>query len=185
MIASVLGPTDIVKMSETVGKPIDFIKDRCNEIGTTLSRYADRLLVVFNYNGTLRLVGDAYRRSGGILEMLYAESDPYFGTRSCYKYLSHADITTKKENWYGILYDLVSRPEIVVCSGLSSGVLTEFGLIKWNIQEGKGNLRAFLCIEDLLRDSRLPIEVEQSMDEVLHYVSSVDLTDFLKVFRNS
>ena len=74
------------------------------------------LVVVFNYDGMLRLVGDSYRKNGGKIEMLYTENDYDWKTENYMKNLSIAARSTKTASWHDMLLKLVSDSDIVVCA---------------------------------------------------------------------
>ena len=125
------------KFSKLINKPINEIENISKEIGKVIAKNKFQLVVVFNYSGMLKIIGDSYKKEGGELEMLYTENDEDWETKRYMKNLNEANIKTKKESWHDMLLSLVKDSDLVLCAGLSSGVFAELAYIKWNYQEKK------------------------------------------------
>lgn len=158
MKVSILGPTNLGKFSNITGKNIEEIETIAKDIGKTLAENECKLVVVFNYSGMIKLVGDSYKKHGGKLEMLYTENDYDWYTDIYMKHLKEANVKTKKESWHDMLLSLVTDSDIVVCAGLSAGVLVELGYMKWNHQENKGKVKALIGIKEFLKNG-FPLEI--------------------------
>ncbi|MBW3016900.1 hypothetical protein KY316_00885 [Candidatus Woesearchaeota archaeon] len=85
MKISIIGPTNMKKFSKIIGRPVPEIEQISKSIGKITAQNNAALVVVFNYSGMLKLIGDAHKKNGGKLEMLYTENDydwetkPYMG----------------------------------------------------------------------------------------------------------
>ena len=53
-------------------------------------------------------------------------------------HLEEAEIKPKAESWHDPLLGLVTNSDVILCIGVSAGVLAEFGYMKRNYQEHKG-----------------------------------------------
>jgi len=182
MKIAVIGPTNIEKFSRLINKPIDEIKKNSAEVGEILAKNSSGLVVVFNYSGMLKLVGDSYRKNGGKLEMLYTENDYDWETKIYMKHLEEADKKTKKDSWHDMLLSLVADNDVVVCAGLGAGVLAELCYIKWNFQEKKGKLRALIGVKEFLRNGEFPQEISYDLDKLIKIVEIKELGKVLKKF---
>ena len=180
MKVSILGPTNMKKFSTLTGKTLQDIAKIAKEIGKTLAKNGCEVVCVFNYSGMLRLIGEAYKKEGGKLEMLYTENDYDWDTKPYLGYLKEANHTTKKEGWHDMLLSLVKDSDIVICAGLSAGVFAELGYMKWNYQENKGRVKIIVGIKELLRGEEFPHEGSFGMDTFIHVVSSSELDGMIR-----
>lgn len=176
MKISLLGPTNMEKFSKLVGLSTKEIGVKAKEIGENIARNNLQLVVIFNYSGMLKLVGDSYKKYGGKLEMLYTENDYDWDTEIYMKHLKEADIRTKKKSWHDMLLSLVKDSDIVICAGLSAGVFAELGYMKWNYQENKGKVKALIGVKEFLRNEEFPPEISSDMNKFM-IISSVDDLD--------
>jgi hypothetical protein len=122
MKVSILGPTNLNKFSKITGKSQEEIETIAKSIGKIIAENKCNLVVVFNYAGMLKLVGDSYKKNKGKLEMLYTENDYDWDTKIYMNYFKEADIKTKKDSWHDMLLSLVTDSDLVICAGLSAGV---------------------------------------------------------------
>jgi hypothetical protein len=176
MKVSLIGPSNLEKFSSIIGKPLDQIENIAKDIGHVLAKNNCQLVVIFNYTGILKLIGDPFKESGGKLEMLYTENDYDWYTDIYMKHLKEADIKTKKDSWQDLLMGLVKDSDLVICAGLSAGVFTELGYMKWNFQEGKGNTKALIGIKEFLHNGELPKEIiYDKMGKFIEVTSVKDL----------
>ncbi|MBI2583028.1 MAG: hypothetical protein HYW25_00015 [Candidatus Aenigmarchaeota archaeon] len=173
MKVSLLGPTNMEKFSRIVGKSPEEIRPLAEETGKIIAESKCNLIVVFNYSGMLKLVGDSYKKHGGKLEMLYTENDHDWETDIYMKHLKEADVKTKAESWHDMLLRLVKASDLAICAGLSAGVLAELGYMKWNYQEGKGKVKALIGIMEFLRGEKFPPEISFDMEKLI-VISSVN-----------
>ena len=179
MKVSLLGPTNIENLSSIIGLPKNEIQEIAEEIGKILADNKCNLVIFFNYSGILKMVGDSYKKEGGKLEMLYTENDYDWETKIYIKDLKEADIKTKKDSWHDMLLSLVSDSEIVLCAGLSAGVMAELGYMKFNYQENKGKAKLIIGIKELLRDEKFPVEF-CDMEKIMKVVSIKELDEIIK-----
>jgi len=180
MKVSILGPTNMKEFSTLTEKTLQDIAKIAEEIGKTLAKNDCEVVCVFNYSGMLRLIGEAYKKEGGKLEMLYTENDHDWDTEPYLKHLKEASYTTKKESWHDILLSLVKDSDIVICAGLSAGVFAELGYMKWNYQENKGRVKIIVGIKELLRDEEFPPEISFEMDKFIRVVSFSELYSIIR-----
>ena len=180
MKISLLGPTNLLKFSVLLGKPISEIESSAKDIGHILGRTPHGLRAFFNYAGLLKLIGDAYKQEGGKLEMLYTDNDYDWETLPYQKHLAEANVLIKKSSWHDMLLSLVSDAEIVLCAGLSAGVFAELGYIKWNYQEKKGKLKMLIGIKELLREGQFPPEIGYDLKKIIQVISIKDLAQTLQ-----
>jgi len=179
MKVSLIGPTNVKKLSKIIGKPIEEIEKIAKEVGETLAKNDCELVVVFNYSGLIKIVGNSYKQAGGKLEMLYTENDYDWDTELYMGHLEESDSKTKKDSWHDMLLSLVTDSDIVLCAGLSGGVLAELGYMKWNYQDKKGKVNALIGIKELLRDGEFPPEISFDMQDLISLSSVDDLDEHL------
>jgi len=183
MKISILGPTNMDKFSKLINKPINEIENISKEIGKVIAKNKFQLVVVFNYSGMLKIIGDSYKKEGGELEMLYTENDEDWETKRYMKNLNEANIKTKKESWHDMLLSLVKDSDLVLCAGLSSGVFAELAYMKWNYQEKKGNVRALIGIKELLRNNEFPPEISFDLNKLMVVDSIKNLDKIIKKYK--
>jgi hypothetical protein len=182
MKVSLLGPTNMKKFSILIKKDMGEIEKISASIGEILAEKKMDLVVVFNYDGMLKLVGDSYMKKGGKIEMLYTENDYDWETKPYMKNLPLASKKVKTPSWHDMLLKLVSDSDIVICAGLSSGVMAELAYMKWNHQDGKGKVRKLIGIKELLRNDEFPPEITFDIKDITTVVSIKDLPKKLTEF---
>ena len=117
--------------------------------------------------------------------MLYTKNDYDWYTDIYMKYLKDADVKTKKDSWHDRLLSLIKDSDLVICAGLSAGVFTEMGYMKWNFQEGKGKTKALIGIKELLPGGEMPKELTyDKMGEMIKIISVKDLQKTILKFKN-
>lgn len=180
MKISIIGPTNIEALSLHIGKSVSDIEKIGKEVGKSLVGIADELFVVFNYVGMLKVVGDAYKNAGGELTMLYTENNYDWATEDYMKFLPAGDKLLKKPSWHDMLLDLVTKTDVVICVGISAGVLAELAYMKWNWGELKG-AKKLIGIKELLNDEIFPVEVVNDTGDFAKVVSCAELLNALKL----
>ena len=183
MKISILGPTNMEKFSVLINKPLDEIKRIGEEVGKEIAKSKNSLVVVFNYSGMLKIVGDSYKKEGGKLEMLYTENDYDWETKIYMNDLREANVRIKKESWHDMLLSLVKDSDLVICAGLSSGVFAEIAYMKWNYQENKGKVKALIGIKELLRKGKFPKEFSFDMKKMITICSFKDLNKIIQRYK--
>jgi hypothetical protein len=123
MKVSILGPTNMKKFSKIICTPITEIEKNATEIGKILTENQCEVIVISNYSGMQKLVGDSYKKHGGKLTMIYTENDYDWFTDIYMDGLKEADIKIKMPSWHDALLKLVNGSDIVIFSGLSAAVL--------------------------------------------------------------
>ncbi|MCX6774254.1 MAG: hypothetical protein NTY68_04660 [Candidatus Micrarchaeota archaeon] len=181
MKISLLGPTNMKKFSSIIGRDLGQIESEAREIGRIIAKSGNQLVVVFNYAGMLKLVGDSYKSNGGKLEMLYTENDYDWYTKPYMDHLGEADVKVKTDGWHDMLLKLVKDSDIVVCAGLSAGVFAELGYMKWNTQEKKGSVKSLIGIKEFIRDWKFPPELSFEMNHFMSIVPVSELENALKL----
>ncbi|MDI6806851.1 MAG: hypothetical protein QMD14_03515 [Candidatus Aenigmarchaeota archaeon] len=184
MKVSILGPTNMEKFCMLIGKSIDEIESLAKTIGKVLAQANYQVVMVFNYSGILRMIGESYKENGGKLEMLYTENNYDWGTDVYMKYLEEANIKTKTDCWHDLLLSLVKDVDLVICAGLSSGVLVELGYMKWNYQHNRGGPKALIGIEELLRNKEFPPELSFNLNKFMIISSIKNFQKYLKGLSN-
>ena len=180
MKVSLIGPTNVEKLSKIIGKPIEEIEKIARQVGETLAKNDCELVVIFNYSGLIKIVGNSYKQAGGKLEMLYTENDYDWDTDIYMKNLDEADLKVKKPSWHDVLLGLVTDSDVVVCVGLSAGGLAELGYMKWNYQDKKGKVKKLIGVKELLRNDEFPPEISLDMKDIITICSVNDLDQAIK-----
>lgn len=175
MRVSILGPTNLRKFYSNIGLTAEDVEAKARVIGRTLARYKCEVVVVFNYEGMLKLVGDAYKGYGGKLIMLHTDNDSDWEILPYVPLLEHASEAVKKESWHDMLLSLVGDSEIVICTGLSAGVFVELGYMKWNYQDKKGKCKDLIGIKELLRDGDFPPEISKDIEKLITVIPMTEL----------
>ncbi|OHA27883.1 MAG: hypothetical protein A3D56_01550 [Candidatus Taylorbacteria bacterium RIFCSPHIGHO2_02_FULL_45_35] len=180
MKISLIGPTNIDNLSKATGRSVAEIETLAAEIGRELAIGGHELTTMYNYGGMLKVAGDAYRKAGGKLRMLYTRNDFDWETVPYLSNLAFADIQLETKDWHELLWTLITKTDVVLCVGLSSGVFTEMGYMNWNFQEKKG-AKALVGIKELIRGGEFPIELTLQMRDFARVVPFSELkTESLK-----
>jgi hypothetical protein len=149
------------------------------QVGRTIAEAGHDLATVMGYSGMLEAVGQGHYEAGGKKREMYwcPHDDGYWNAEEYRSFTEHPHIThvTEKDTWHDVLYSLVSDSKYVVCAGVSGGVLLEMGHIRFNEGEGRGEMKKFIGIEELLREGRLPIEFSSKVTEKLKIISLSEL----------
>ncbi len=183
---SLLGPTNLPRFSAVTGLGMDKIRALAETTGKAIAGSSATLTVVFNYGGMLKLVGDAHKTAGGTLRMLYTEkgtSDDW-ETVPYEPHLKEADEVQKLKSWHAMLLSLVSDADVVVCAGLSSGVLAELAYIKWNAMEKRGRVKKLIGIKELLRGGEFPPEIATDLNDLIEIVPVAEMGKTLALWKN-
>lgn len=171
----VIGPTDIQKLAEQVGRPQEFFRERAALIGRMLADLKYELWVNAEARGMPFIVAEAYRATGGKrLVVLTPQSDEPWPRVSAEELLSLAWKEVPRVDWFQANYGVVSLPDVCICTGRSPGTLSELAYIAWNVRFAvEHKLRHLVAVRELLRDSSLPFEVEEAVPTLLRYVEDV------------
>lgn len=177
----IIGPTNIPKLSKLTGKPQEFFLEKAKLIGKILTE-ADCELWVNSDKGMLVAIGRAYKDFGGKkLVVLYPDKGEPWPKEHTKPYIKNADEIRKEPNWFWSNYNVTALPDLCICVGLSAGTLSELAYIKWNYQLKCGNLKQLIGIKELLRDGRLPLEIEVDIKDMVRYVEKTeDLRGFFE-----
>jgi len=172
--AGVIGPTNLEKLSKITGKPTEFFLDRTGKIGKILAE-ANYELWVNSDEGLTFNTAKLYKgNKGKKLVILFPSEGAPWPKDHVRPHKDLADQIENTKNWFWSNYNVVSVPDICVCVGLSAGTLSELAYIKWNCQLERGNLKKLFAVRELLREGKLPPEIEQDIKEVLVYVDKVE-----------
>jgi hypothetical protein len=170
----IIGPTNIPKLSKLTGKSQDFLLEKAQLIGKTLAG-TDCELWINSDKGMLVAIGRAYKKFGGKkLVVLYPTEGEPWPKEHTKPYIKHADELRKEPNWFWSNYNVTALPDLCVCVGLSAGTLSELAYIKWNHQLKCGNLKKLIAIQELLRDAKLPLEIEDDIKTVIQYIKKAE-----------
>ncbi len=174
MKVGIIGPTNLKKLSKITNKSIDFYLEKTNQIGKILAEKNHQIWVNSD-RGTIFNVGKSYKEHGGKkLVVLYPDKPEPWPQEHTVPYKENADEVKKMPNWFLANYDVVTKPDICICVGLSAGTLSELAYIKWNCQFKKGNLKKLIAIKELLRGKRLPPEIEVDVKDILLYLNKAE-----------
>lgn len=177
----IIGPTNILKLSQLTGKSTEFLLEKAKIIGQILAE-KDCELWVNSDKGMLVAIARAYKdNSGKKCVVLYPSKGEPWPKEHTVPYIKNADELRKEPNWFWSNYNVTTMPEICICVGLSAGTLSELAYIKWNHQFKCGNLKKLIGIKELLRGGILPPEIEVDIEEIVQYVNTAEeLGDFLR-----
>lgn len=179
----IIGPTNIQKLSKLTKKPVDFYIQKAKKIGEILAEIGSEVWVNSD-KGMAVNVARAYKNKGGRkLVVLYPDKGEPWPNKHTKPYKKYADKLRKEPNWFWTNYNVVSLPDICICVGLSAGTFSELAYIKWNYKLKRGKLKKLIAIKELLRDEKLPPEIEVDIKKILTYLKKVEeLKKFLKKF---
>jgi hypothetical protein len=170
----VIGPTNIPKLSKLAKKPISFFLKKAKIIGKILADKNCELWINSD-KGMLAAIGRAYKKFGGKkCVVLYPKKGEPWPKDHAFPYIKFADKIRKEKNWFWANYNIVTLPEICICVGLGAGVLSELAYIKWNHTLKCGKLKKLIAIRELLRDGKLPPEIEFDIKPVLQYIEKTE-----------
>lgn len=177
----IIGPTNIPKLSKLAGKPKDFFLEKAKLIGKILTEKNYELWINSD-KGMLAAIGRAYKKFGGKkCVVLYPGKGEPWPKDHTKPYIKFADEIKKEPNWFWSNYNVTALPDICICVGLGAGVLSELAYIKWNHQLKCGNLKKLIVIKELLRNDKLPPEIEFDIKEIVQYIKKTeDLNLILK-----
>jgi len=169
----IIGPTNIKKISKLTKKSAGFFMKKAEEIGKVLAEFNCEVWANGD-KGMVSTVALAYKKKGGRkLIILYPHQPSPWPNKHVRLYKKYADKLKKEKNWFWANYNVVSQPDLCICVGLSSGTLSELAYIKWNHQLKRGKLKRLIAIKELLRERKLPPEIEVDIRKILIYVNRV------------
>ena len=182
----IIGPTNIPKLSKLTGKSQDFLLEKAQLIGRILAE-ANCELWINSDKGMLVAIGRAYKKfNGKKLVVLYPAKGEPWPKEHTKPYIKHADEPRKEPNWFWSNYNVTALPDLCVCVGLSAGTLSELAYIKWNHQLKCGNLKKLIGIQELLRDGKLPPEIEDDIKTIVQYIKKTeDLKSLLENYEEA
>jgi len=177
----IIGPTNIKKLSKLTKKPASFFLDKAQEIGEILATIPCELWINSD-KGIAFQIARAYKKNKGKkLVILYPAKGRPWPKKHTEIYKKFADKLRKEENWFWTNYNVIDKPDICICVGLSSGTLSELAYIKWNYQFKRERPKKLIAIRELLRDKKLPPEIEVEIKKIITYLNTTtDLEKFLK-----
>lgn len=180
---SIIGPTNIQKLSRLTEKPAGFYILKAKEIGKILAGIECELWVNSD-KGMAASIASSYKKSGGKkLVILYPAKGEPWPNKHARPYIKYADELRREPNWFWTNYNVTALPDVCICVGLSAGTLSELAYIKWNHQLKRGKLKKLIAIKELLRDKKLPPEIEVDVKKILVYLGKTEeLKKFLKKF---
>lgn len=170
----IIGPTNISKLSKVTRKPKDFFLKRAQIIGQIIAENNCELLINSD-QGMLVAIGRAYRNAGGKkCIVLYPNKGEPWPKEHAEPYVKYAHELRKEKNWFWSNYNVTALPDICVYVGHSAGGLSELAYIKWNRQLKCGNLKKLIVIKELVRDGKLPLEIEADIKDIVQYVNKAE-----------
>jgi len=180
---SIIGPTNIQKLSKLTKKPVRFYIKKAEEIGKILAEVNCELWINSD-KGMAENIAKSYKKNKGKkLVILYPIKGEPWPNKHAGLYKKYADKLKKEPNWFWTNYNVVALPDVSICVGLSAGTLSELAYIKWDYQLKRGNLKKLIAIKELLRDKKLPPEIEVDVKKILTYINKTEeLKYFLEKF---
>ena len=176
----IIGPTNLDKLSDLTGKPVDFFLVRAQEIGRIIAESGGELFINADKGMTIKIAQAYKENKGKKLTIFYPEKAEPWPDEHIQQYKDFADEIKIERDWFWANYGVVSFPDICICVGLSAGTLSELAYIKWNCLLKRGNLKKLIVVKDMVREGRIPPEIEVDIGETLHYVQDVEgIKDFL------
>ena len=179
----VIGPTNIQKLSRLTKKPAIYFLVRAEKIGKILAEIGCELWVNGD-RGMAESIARSYKKNNGekLVILFPVKAEPW-PKKHAERYKKQADKLKEEPNWFWTNYNVVAIPDICICVGLSAGTLSELAYIKWDHQLKRGNLKRLIAIKELLRNRKLPPEIEVDIKKVLTYINKVEeLKQILKKF---
>ncbi len=169
----IIGPTNIEKLSKLTKKPASFFFQKAEKMGKIFAESGCELWVNSD-KGMVHNIAVSYKANNGRkLVILYPKESKPWPKKHAKPYIKYADEVRKELNWFWTNYNVTAVPDICVCVGLSAGTLSELAYIKWNHQLKRGNLKRLIAVKELLRDRKLPPEIEIDIKEILSYISEI------------
>lgn len=170
----IIGPTNILKLSKLTKKPTEFFLNKAKIVGKILAEKNYEIWLNSD-KGMLAAIGRSYKKFGGKkCVVLYPEKGEPWPKDHAIPYVKFADKIKKEKNWFWTNYNVVTIPEICICVGLGAGVLSELAYIKWNCQLKRGNLKKLIVIKELIRNGKLPPEIEFDVKEIVEYIEKTE-----------
>lgn len=168
-----IGPTNIQKLSKLTRKPVGFFFQKTKEIGKILAEVGCELWINSDKGIAISVARFYKKNKGRKLVILYPGKSEPWPTKHTEPYKKYADELRKESDWFWTNYNVTAIPDICICVGLSAGTLSELAYIKWNYQLKRGNLKKIIAIKELLREKKLPPEIEVDIKKILIYINKV------------
>lgn len=182
----IIGPTNIPKLSRITGKPVRFYINKAKEMGKILATINCELWINSD-KGMAQKISVSYKKNGGKrLVVLYPQKGEPWPNKHAKPHTKRADIIRKEPNWFWTNYNVTAFPDFCICAGLSAGTLSELAYIKWNYQLKCGKLKKLIAIKELLREDKLPLEIEVDIKNILVYLPKTEnLKEFFKNLKET
>jgi len=169
-----IGPTNLLKLSKLTKKPVKFFLKKAEEIGKILAEAGCELWINSD-KGMAERVARSYKKNNGKkLVILFPVKGEPWPHKHAKAYIKNADFLKKEPNWFWTNYDVVTLPDFCLCLGLSSGTFSELAYIKWNCQFGRGKLKRLIVMKELLREKKIPAEIETDVKKILIYLEKTE-----------
>jgi len=170
----IIGPTNLRKLSRLTRKPVKFFNQKTKEIGQFLASSGCELWINSD-KGMAINIAKFYKNYGGRrLIILYPRKGEPWPKEHARPFKKYGDKLKIEPNWFWTNYNVVSLTDLCICVGLSAGTLSELAYIKWDCKLKRGKLKRLIAIRELLREKRLPPEIEIDVKNKLFYIDSVD-----------
>lgn len=166
---SVIGPTNIGKLSAILQRSREDLLREGAEVGAAIAASGSRLLVNSD-GGMLEAVARSYKEKGGASLVILAPGRPHpWPLDHTLSYRDIGDEVRTEDSWFDTNYRVVTDPDVCVCVGLSAGTLSELAYIKWNRQfRMLGNLKKLVVVQSLVRGGNVPPEILEDIRELVH-----------------
>lgn len=114
---------------------------------------------------------------------MYTENEKDWGAKKFLVNLKKAEKITKKHSWHEVLLEPVSNFDVVICTGLSAGVLAEPGYMKWNLFDKKGKVKVLVGITEFLSGGQFPPEIAYPLRKIIALPSVDNLEQTLRAYE--
>jgi len=178
---AILGPSDLTKFERLVGLEGTFVKDIFKDVARCLARKKFELLIIPD-SGVSYEISRLYKHFNGKKVIgIVPRKDKEYGIKHLQPQLHILDEELSVSSWHDAAPKLIYNSDHVICLGLAPGVFIELGYVKYNLLWKKEKVKNLIVFRNMLVDGKLPIELEDEISPILHYVDSVDqLEEYLK-----
>ncbi len=171
MKVSFIGTSEdkIIKNSNISEKELNELLEN---LGEFFAENGDELIVI-PVHGIIQKIAKIYKKYDGKKVIgLVPLKDKRYGVEHEKENFSVADEIKEMNSWYDANGEIVTMGDICVCIGLSGGVLTEIGFLKYH-KKFFNNKTKLIIFENTV-SKRLHKEIEEELKKDLYYVKSFE-----------
>jgi len=162
----IIGNANKKKLSDLVGITWDEVLLVYEGVGKALAEKGHAILMV--PEGAMLAVARAYKRAGGKEFVgLVPSADTEWGCE--HVNATECDRTIDGFTWVEAPYQLVKNADAFIELGFGTGTCMELNFVKYN-NRFLGENKKVIVVKELLRNGRLPVEVEYDLKDTIDYV---------------